>query len=46
VIPRGAIEIGEGATVRRMKASTVKRTGVPTWQLLKLAGEAKLDPQP
>ena len=28
-----------------MKASTAKRTGVPTWQLLKLAGEARLDPR-
>lgn len=28
-----------------MKAATKKRVGIPQWDLLKLAGEARLDPR-
>jgi len=28
-----------------MKAATMKRVGIPTWQLLSLAGNARLDPR-
>jgi hypothetical protein len=31
------------ATIQCMKASTKKRVGLPTWEVLKLAGEARLD---
>src|SRR5450432_2409207 len=30
---------------RVMKAATMKRVGIPTWQLLSLAGNARLDPR-
>lgn len=32
------------ARSRLMKAATKKRIGLPQWELLKLSGEARLDP--